>query len=157
MKRRMFNFAAGVSLVLCVATVALWVRSYRAGDSSPKVVVHGREYDAFTSLGGILITSSPVVADIDIRTTRFFVTYWERPQISWTTGILNGDPFWRLRVEFPVMLFVCGLPLLMWLCKRVFESMRSCGGRGPACAVCGYDIRATTDRCPECGAAVAEK
>ena len=30
MKRRLFNFAAAVSLVLCVATAALWVRSYSA-------------------------------------------------------------------------------------------------------------------------------
>ena len=28
MRRRLFNFAAGVSLLMCVATAALWVRSY---------------------------------------------------------------------------------------------------------------------------------
>ena len=28
MRHRLFNLAAAVSLVLCVATVALWVRSY---------------------------------------------------------------------------------------------------------------------------------
>lgn len=30
MKRRLFNVLAGVSLVLCVATIAIWVRSYRS-------------------------------------------------------------------------------------------------------------------------------
>ena len=32
MRRRLFNLAAAVSLVLCVATVAVWHRSYRIAD-----------------------------------------------------------------------------------------------------------------------------
>jgi hypothetical protein len=32
-RRRLFNLAAGVSLVLCVATVVLWVRSYWREDT----------------------------------------------------------------------------------------------------------------------------
>jgi hypothetical protein len=32
MRQRLFNLAAAVSLVLCVATAALWVRSYQAYD-----------------------------------------------------------------------------------------------------------------------------
>ena len=32
MRRRLFNLLAMVSLVLCVATVALWVRSYWRSD-----------------------------------------------------------------------------------------------------------------------------
>ena len=33
MRRRLFNLAAAVSLALCVATAALWVRSYWRRDS----------------------------------------------------------------------------------------------------------------------------
>ena len=32
LRRRLFNLVAAVSLVLCVATVALWVRSYWRSD-----------------------------------------------------------------------------------------------------------------------------
>ena len=32
MKRRLFNLAAAVSLVLCVGSIALWVRSYQVSD-----------------------------------------------------------------------------------------------------------------------------
>src|SRR5690349_18065632 len=34
MRRRLFNLAAAVSMVLCVATAALWVRSYWIEDVS---------------------------------------------------------------------------------------------------------------------------
>jgi hypothetical protein len=30
-RRRLFNLMAGLSLLLCVATVAMWVRSYAGG------------------------------------------------------------------------------------------------------------------------------
>jgi hypothetical protein len=54
MRRKLFTFLSAVSLVLCVATVALWVRSYRVmdalarpieGDDGARVVLfssHGR-------------------------------------------------------------------------------------------------------------------
>jgi hypothetical protein len=44
MRRRLFAVASAVSLLLCVATVALWVRSYRIGD-------------AYTTEGGTFVTS----------------------------------------------------------------------------------------------------
>ena len=32
MKRHLFNVAVAISLLLCIATAALWVRSYWRGD-----------------------------------------------------------------------------------------------------------------------------
>ena len=56
-----------------------------------------------------------------------------------------GIPYWMLAV-------LCGLPLLLGL--RTFWLRRKWGTAG-ICGGCGYDLRATTDRCPECGKSVA--
>jgi hypothetical protein len=51
-------------------------------------------------------------------------------------------PYWFL------CLLAVPLPLT-WVVRRIHRRQRMTGN---ACVVCGYDLRATPDRCPECGA-----
>ena len=44
-------------------------------------------------------------------------------------------------------------PAWWWVARGRAERRRSRAGRG-LCAACGYDLRASAGRCPECGAAV---
>ena len=69
----------------------------------------------------------------------------------------TGGVAWQVRnfysaVEIPwwsLLLLFALLPAARWL---VHLRRRSIARRG-ACPHCGYDLRATPDRCPECGAA----
>ena len=54
MKRRLSNLAAALSLVMCLATAALWVRSRWKADVWT-FVAHGNFYECTTNRGGISI------------------------------------------------------------------------------------------------------
>jgi hypothetical protein len=56
-----------------------------------------------------------------------------------------GAPFWLLIVA-------SGIPPGVWIVRRL---ARRRSRRAGLCPACGYDLRTTPDRCPECGTIVA--
>jgi hypothetical protein len=175
-KRRLFNLAAAVSLVLCLASLALQVRSYWALDCT----VRGSRRLSIglqTSKGEWMVmvytpAVPPVIDDglvnwqhwSGLATPMGFdrTTYGKTMrysdlrimQLQWGMGP-NGT---YLRVMLTsgwlfVALFtlVPAVRLLFWL--------RSAPPKPNCCPTCGYDLRATPQeggallhRCPECGA-----
>jgi hypothetical protein len=178
-KRRVVKLAAAASLVLCIATVALWVRSYwRLDDVSYRfdrkrcrvqslrgevdVSVH-RFYKVPESLPvrqGVSHSSSDT-ANRQYRTL-LDLPDWEPTSDAYSGGSFLGFgyvsgssssgltrgigvPHWSLALLFAI------LPVL-----RVRGATRSRRHhRAGRCPTCGYDLRATPDRCPECGAVPA--
>ena len=89
-------------------------------------------------------TSAP-----DYEWTYFCRLGWEEARFG-----RRGRQGYMRTLTFPyavLLALVVALPALGWCSRRI-------RGRQPPvgiCAVCGYDLRATPNRCPECGAAGA--
>ena len=159
--RRLVIFAAAVSVVLGVAAGALWVRSYHY-------------YDILkTNLGDRLGGAHAYKGEMLLYYDDFAVSY-ERPgwiSIPANLGVDGGFADrcrWRFAgfgideaggklrshygyvVVFPhwsVVALAAMLPV--WWCVRSWRAQRR--NLSGLCATCGYDLRATPDRCPECG------
>ena len=79
--------------------------------------------------------------------------WWRHGGFSYAIGGTQGGnvvrqlaaPFWAVSLGF-------ALPLAIAAVVTRRERRRAAAG---GCAVCGYDLRATPERCPECGTAPA--
>jgi hypothetical protein len=168
--RRPFTVISAVSLMLCVAVCGLWVaeRVLRVPGwasplrlqwgasvdtgygfrlyaheiscdngciyyvrSDPMILPSDRFVDRRTELLGIFFQwgSSPLV----IHGTRYFDQQVLGIPLAWPSALLAMLPAMWLWV--------------LWLTRR-----RDCAG---LCPSCGYDLRATPEQCPECGAVPA--
>jgi hypothetical protein len=189
----LLNAATALSLVLCVATVALWVRSYWVWGNVRVAVSHAGDdwvgwsaWDAMYCKGWVSATLShsrrgaddlnreklglfadvrsnvrragngpgirhrggptPAVAFAGAPTTLGFGWRFGRPPLpsrGWSLIVVL--PFWA----------VAGLlaaPPVAWEAARWRRRRRDRDRRArQLCVACGYDLRATLERCPECG------
>ena len=161
----LFNLAAAVSAALCVATVVMWVGSYsdpwsliRWGDSVKAtshqlLAYHGKI--SFRMAWSTRPVSTPyvVMTLAPVEAFRFAgFSYW-RDDVTVQTR--RGNPLpgrhgiqsaWALALAWPTLLTMI-LPAV-WIVRR----LRALRGTDPLiCPTCGYDLRATPGRCPECG------
>jgi hypothetical protein len=156
--RTLFTLCSTASLLLCVAACTLWVRSYH-------------RLDAIN-----LVTSDRSLA-IAAPTARLWFVYDTRPPLyavspdatpfrdidavapGWT-GIRRTGAIWWTHTPILTAVVVptwmvagltAALPAL-WLAGRWCRRHRE---RAGFCASCGYDLRASPGRCPECGTPAA--
>jgi hypothetical protein len=168
-KRRLFNLAVAGSGVLFLAVAALWVRSYFVKDELYLLPGPARDKE-FTSFRGSIASlpgriefklayrgSAGVVVCASDRGQRvIYAGAKRRPPEENGRGdharhqfeVIDYGRYSTVRVPHWGILSLALLPGIGWLIKRWVGRRRSRAGR---CPTCGYDLRATPERCPECG------
>ncbi len=183
-RRKRWNTVAAVSLLLCAATVVLWVRSHHFTDaitlidrrwteeyrgiSWAHVIEHrlistdgriGYLRDDIVNVPGDLDLSGP--ADYSLLaaiSAAFGDGHWQEIDqvidrggfhVAIAPRTVAHGPRVAQRVTVPYWLIAIACAALpCWRARRY--AMRTAPD-GNLCACCGYDCRATPDRCPECG------
>ena len=149
MKRRLFNLLAGLSLLLCIASVTLW-----AIDTIDPIPVHLLRVG---STGWVLLLNGIQYINAPETTTRsmgFPGWAWEFAGFAFTTDRFRQIAAWIKCPYYAPPLLTAILPIA-WLIRRLTASSRELPDC--ACTTCGYDLRATPDRCPECGTVPAAR
>jgi hypothetical protein len=196
MRRRVFNILTALSLLLFVATVVIWVRSYWRADQ----LGYGRvRTDTYPVYNGILVASTH--GGLRIQPIRYSGkplppdAYAHLP-IGWQWTTFTAEPYplspeatgderslWnRIGFEAKMVGFDVpeGLQLISYrvtvvtlpyysvaLLTGILPFVRAClwgrryhrskkRSRLGLCLTCGYDLRATPDKCPECGTPIDE-
>jgi hypothetical protein len=146
MSPRARNFMTMVSLLLFVAVLGTWVRSYGS------FVVFDVGGNAVRLSGGWVYCNDPTGQMILALRRR---VQPESPRnLVWRAGPTNRnrDRSFVIRLATRVPLGVpatlLGILPATWSVRRLRTRGRRPRG---SCVRCGYDLRATPDRCPECG------
>lgn len=157
MRRKLFNFAAAVSLVMFLVTAVLWVRSYWVsyafGGSVPALI-----YSGSASRGRISVSLAS-------QRGSGFAFYHSSSGSPWEIaayGPLGRLGFFvddrtgaagnaRIAIVFPAW-----VPLTLSLVLPVVWGVRRRKAMKGACRACGYDLTGNTSGvCPECATPVA--
>ena len=185
MKRCLFTILSALSLLLCVAVVVLWVRSYAVGESITWYRFNRLVTGRYTAAIG-----HPAASDSEYRvgSSDGFITFSQRRVDSYTTfdedvtpppityrreptSLVRATHFGidyhasRDRLErrqqmsrrrfviayWLLTLATLPLPLLWGVFAIAARRRKRIRMRSKSCPSCGYDLRATPDRCPECG------
>ncbi|HEX3358737.1 MAG TPA: hypothetical protein VHS31_17305 [Tepidisphaeraceae bacterium] len=175
--RRLFTFLAILSLLLCLATLVLWVRSYWQRD----VFKHGDSTASNTDIYELVSSSGELDISADhngstesrvsyplgmsasaIRSSQMNTLSTLQKQVQsksywfagfgynrWEIPSLFANHTIHLPHWFPALLFAIFPALRLRYILRTRRALHR--NRAGLCLHCGYDLRATPDCCPECG------
>lgn len=142
MWRRLLNIATAGSVLLATAVVMLWARSYQNnwhGDDFT-FSVRQRHRELLSQGGGLTL--------LEVDSTPWFFSgpaTGGKMVPRYNTRDVFGFPYWlALAAMVP-------LPLIRFIAWRRLRRRVANG----LCLRCGYDLRASAGRCPECGSSIA--
>jgi hypothetical protein len=171
----LLNILAPLSLLLCGATMTLWLRTFHTMDSFE--AYHGKNAYGIDSCAGRLILVRSVGGPYETNRGKsggweFHLAHqfqeidyddvmgrWTRygfgnRRIRFVLDNSNSPPthtvyFTAIPHALPAIVFAI-LPAYT-IFNQTRKRRRKRTGR---CITCGYDLRASRDRCPECGVAI---
>ena len=150
-KRTPLNLTAVASLLLSLAIALLWVRTYVAQDQLSWR--HGPYFAMAETYAGVVEIS--LSAWMNFRHVpdgwQFFSGPYHDPYEHLAIHRQRPPPGrsdwdrWLIVLPMWLILLPSALPLVAWW------RWHQRAARAGTCPRCGYDLRATPDRCPECG------
>jgi hypothetical protein len=167
MARRMFTVLSTLSLLLCAVTAVLWVRSYWFADELDvqldRANVHFSSFLGRTRLSASFYDRSPKANGVAWSPAdRETVGVWAKPRSLHVR--IGGEQYlglvWvrpLLRVEALHVIIIAVMVVLPAARLARWQSARRQHSAELLCRRCGYDLRATPGRCPECGTAAEGK
>jgi hypothetical protein len=134
--RWLFNGVAAISFALFLLTIILWIWS-NADTKTYHLIFNMHGISIGSSVGNVLYEGPP-----------------KEPQV-WTIYVAGQTPRAYNGIGPTTMLIPCwevapvvGTVPVIWLIIRLRSKRHIMESH---CKKCGYDLRATPDRCPECG------
>ena len=148
MLRWLLNVAAAVSLVVCLAICAIWVRSFYYTDQTTRLTPDKIFYEVMSGGGGVVLYRLEP-NDGEVR--------WVRPAV--THNILGAEVIQgRLARRRPWVLILlpywlpAGFAAILpgvWILARAYRERRA--ARVQRCPVCGDELTGEAAACPSCG------
>ncbi len=177
MWRFLFTVLAGLSAIILVLVLGFWIRAYWAVDCLNYLYVEPRpsemfhtQFNAVSYMGLIYVGFGETHHPVGVTANRPNGWVYSRGALQpapndWIEGLTRFEfridvqpasmpsPGKYTHVMIPawfVALIAVPLPIV-WVRSRLRNWRRQ---RAGLCLTCGYDLRASQDRCPECGTAI---
>ncbi len=168
MRQWLFTILASISLAACLTTCGLWVRSYTATETWRRGTP--QTWEAWTIGHGRLlyIRARPAAASKlnrvedwhrqteapngDVSRDQWLVTvFHEVGGFAWGTGIGGVYQGWAAVIPLWCLAGLTSVLPATWVRGALNRRKQRQHIRLVRCIGCGYDLRATPSRCPECG------
>jgi hypothetical protein len=162
MKQILFHLPAWVSVALCAASIFMCSCSILPNRPGYLSIVRTHDVPRGTNEWSLEMDGSVPFYLWSARYPGFLGFSKANYSFAFNVAVLNNPPSPATVMSYatvfmvPYWLFalISGIPSFIYLRRQL--AVRRHRGEG-LCRRCGYDLRATPDRCPECGMAVPTK
>lgn len=158
MRRRIFSILSVLSLLLCLVCIVIWVRSGFVTDS----LMWEHKGKAWCLASGVGNIQWSETRGDGLRYFKGWKCYsvtptwqwqWIGPSYASVSASASRIPFKHLLLPCWLLVMVSSVLPGVWMVFYLRRRRIMYRSKG-LCRECGYDLRASKERCPECGTAI---